>query len=54
MVSLYKAPYRYTKSQHPFHQVGRITTRKGIRNRILIPFTLVSPRKFKFLRDHQG
>ena len=24
MASLHKAPYRYTQSQHPFHQLGRL------------------------------
>ena len=57
MASLHKAPYRYTQSQHPFHQLGRIAARRRriqMRNRILIPLAVVSPEKFKFLRDHQG
>ena len=29
MASLHKAPYRYTQSQHPFHQLGRIAARRG-------------------------
>ena len=29
MASLHKAPYRYTQSQHLFHQLGRIAARKG-------------------------
>jgi hypothetical protein len=28
MASLHKAPYRYTQSQHPFHQLGRIAARR--------------------------
>ena len=57
MASLHKAPYRYTQSQHPFHQLGRIAARRGgsrWRNRILIPLAMVSPGKFKLLLDHQG
>ena len=29
MASLHKAPYRYTQSQHPFHQLGIIAARRG-------------------------
>ena len=29
MASLHKAPYRYTQSQHPFHQLGKIAARRG-------------------------
>ena len=29
MAALHKAPYRYTQSQHPFHQLGRIAARRG-------------------------
>ena len=29
MASLHKAPYRYTQSQHPFHQLGRNAARRG-------------------------
>ena len=29
MASLHKAPYRYTQSQHPFHQLGRTAARRG-------------------------
>ena len=28
MASLHKAPYHYTQSQHPFHQLGRIAARR--------------------------
>ena len=59
MASLHKAPYRDTQSQHPFHQLGRIAARRWriqiqMKNRIFIPLAMVSPGKFKLLRDHQG
>ena len=58
MASLHKAPYRYTQSQHLFHQLIRQnrcwTRRIQMRNRILIPLAMVSPGTFKLLLDHQG
>ena len=62
MASLHKAPYRYTQSQHPCHQLGRIAARRGGSRwgiGFLFPLrwyllAMVSPGKFKLLLDHQG
>ena len=57
MASLHKAPYHYTQSQHPFHQLGRIAARRR-GSRWGIGFLFLLRRYLQgnsdFLRGHQG